>query len=207
MRRKYIAALFFVALIGCWIAIAPFLADQLVASRPLDKADAILVLSGSAEYTDRTHAGARAFTEGVAPRIFLTNDGSQGGWIEAHKRNPYFVERAFVELVNQGVPESAIEILPGFVHGTDDEANLVVVMAAERKLRSILLVTSPYHSRRALWTFERTSSRNNASLMIGVRTPPEGYRYPSRLNWWMTPYGWNSVGVEYVKFAYYWLFY
>ncbi len=207
MRKKYILAIFLFIAIGCWIVIAPFLADGLVADRPLEKADVIIVLSGSAEYLDRTHVAAHAFKAGIAPKLFLTNDGRQGGWIESEKRNPYFVERAFGELLNQGVPEEAIEILPSIVQGTDDEANLVISIAVERKLGSVLIVTSPYHSRRALWTFERAVTKNSAVLTIGVLIPSENYRYPNRLNWWMSPYGWRSVGAEYVKFVYYWLFY
>jgi uncharacterized SAM-binding protein YcdF (DUF218 family) len=207
MRKRYIAVIFLIALIGCWIAVAPFVADELVVNRPLEKADAILVLSGSSEYIDRTHEAADAFKKGIASKILLTNDGQQGGWSEPDKRNPYFVERAFAELVNQGVPDKAIEILPNFVRGTDDEANLVIRIAVEKKLNSIVLVTSPYHSRRALWTFERAVKKNSAALTIGVITPSENYRYPTRLNWWMSTYGWRSVGMEYVKFAYYWLFY
>ena len=207
MRKRYIAVIFLIALIGCWVAVAPFVADELVANRPLEKADAIIVLSGSSEYIDRTHEASDAFKKGIAPKILLTNDGQQGGWSEQEKRNPYFVERAFAELVNQGVPDKSIEILPNFVHGTDDEANLVVLIAVEKKLNSIVLVTSPYHSRRALWTFQRAVKKNSAALTIGVITPSENYRYPTRLNWWMSLYGWRSVGMEYVKFAYYWLFY
>lgn len=207
MSKSYIAAAVFIALIGCWIAAAPFLADELVANRPLGKADAILVLSGSAEHLDRTRVAADAYKSGIAPKIFLTNDSQQGGWSESEKRNPYFVERAVAELLRQGVPKDAIEIFQTTVRGTDDEANLAIPIAAERKLGSLLLVTSPYHSRRALWTFERAAAKNGTSLTIGVLAPTENYRYPGRLNWWMSIYGWQSVGVEYVKFAYYWLFY
>ena len=207
MRRKFIAAIVLVVLAGCWIAVAPFLADGLVAEKPLEKADAILVLSGSAEYVDRTNEAAKAFKAGVAPKVLLTNDGRQGGWVESEKRNPYFVERAYSELVRHGVPGEAIEVLPLSVQGTIGEADLVVPIAVERKMTSILLVTSEYHTRRALWTFERVAQKNNGPLVIGVRSPPEGYRYPNRLNWWMSIYGWRSVGVEYVKFGYYWLFY
>ena len=206
-RKRYIAAIFVIVIAGCWIAVAPFLADGLVSEKPLEKADAIVVLSGSAEYIDRTHEAAKAFIAGVAPKILLTNDDHRSGWVESEKRNPYFVERAFEELVDQGVPEYAIETLSGVVHGTDEEANLVVPFAVERKMRSLVLVTSPYHSHRALWTFERAVVKSSASLTVGVLTPSENYRYPSRLNWWMSIYGWRSVGVEYVKFAYYWLFY
>jgi uncharacterized SAM-binding protein YcdF (DUF218 family) len=196
-----------VALAGCWIAFAPFLADELVVAKPLRKADAILVLSGSAEYTDRTHEAAKAYQNGIAPKILLTNDGHQGGWNAEEKRNPYFVDRAFEALVDQGVPADAIEILPGTVHGTDEEADLVVPVAAQRKFSSVLLVTSPFHSRRALWTFEHEAQRLSVPVEIGMLTPVENYRYPTRLNWWMSIYGWRSVGVEYLKFAYYWSFY
>jgi uncharacterized SAM-binding protein YcdF (DUF218 family) len=206
-RKKFIAAILVIVMAGCWIAVAPFIADGLVAEKPLEKADAIVVLSGSAEYIDRTHEAAKAFKAGVAPKIFVTNDDHRSGWVESEKRNPYFVERAFAELVSQGVPANAIEALPGAVHGTDDEANLVVPFAVERKMRSLVLITSPYHSYRALWTFERAVAKSSASLTLGVLKPSENYRYPTRFNWWMSIYGWRSVGMEYVKFVYYWLFY
>ena len=209
MRAKkilLIAAGFFIILI-VWSALAWVLANNLVVEKPLAKADAILVLGGAASYLERTDEAAAIFREGIAPKIFLTNDGLQGGWNQKEQRNPYFVEGAHNELIRQGVPEEAIEILPGLVNGTNDEANLFFEISAQKKLKSVLLVTSAYHSRRALWAFERVLSRHNSALIVGIKSSPNGQLIISPFSWWLSSHGWQTVGEEYVKMAYYWLFY
>ncbi|MEP6925907.1 MAG: YdcF family protein, partial [Pyrinomonadaceae bacterium] len=155
-----------------WAGLAWILANNLIIEKPLSKADALLVLSGSAAYIERTHEAAIIFKQGIAPKIFLTNDGLQSGWDQNEQRNPYFVERARWELIQQGIPEEAIEILPTIVSGTNDEANLLAQLANNRKLNSLLLVTSAYHSRRTFWTFERAMLRKNLDLQIGVVSSP-----------------------------------
>jgi uncharacterized SAM-binding protein YcdF (DUF218 family) len=110
-------------------------------------------------------------------------------------------------MIQQGVPEEANEILPAVGAVTDDEANLFVQATIERKLKSFLLVTSAYHSRRALWTFERTMLKSNLSLNIGIVSPPTGLQSPPPFRWWLSSRGWCNVGLEYVKIVYYWLIY
>ncbi len=201
-----IAAGFFILLV-IWGLLAWILANNLVVEKPLATADAILVLGGAADYIERTQKAAEIFKEGTAPRIFLTNDGLQGGWSQKEQRNPYFVELARDELIRQGVPEEAIEILPGLVNGTNDEANLLVEVSAQKKLKSLLLVTSAYHSGRTLWTFERVLSRHHSAVTLGVKSPPNNQPALSPFYWWLSSVGWQAVGQEYVKLIYYWLFY
>jgi uncharacterized SAM-binding protein YcdF (DUF218 family) len=202
-----VAVLVLAGLLGVWAGVAPLVADALVIDRPMEKADAIVILSGAADYAQRAHGGALAFRRGIAPRIILTDDDQRGGWDNAEKGNPYFIERAAVELHMLGVPPEAIEKLPEKVYGTDEEADLIVRTAAERGYRSVLIVTSDFHSKRALWTFEKAVSERRADLTVGLLRSPSGPRYPSRYTWWLTPRGWRSVAAEYLKFGYYWLFY
>ena len=70
-----------------WLLAAAFAAKFLIVERPLDRADAIVVLSGSSVYVERTAEAASLFQKGVAPKILLTNDDSQGGWNESEKRS------------------------------------------------------------------------------------------------------------------------
>lgn len=190
-----------------WAPLAWLLADYLIVEKPLKKADAILILAGSESYIERSWEASVNFKRGIAPKIILTNDGLQGGWNQNEQRNPYFVERARWELINRGVPENAIETLETVVSGTNEEADLIVQIIASRKLKSLLLVTSDYHSRRALWTFQRAMSRNNLSAEIGIISPRGGYSTLSRAAWWTSLGGYKIVGSEYVKIVYYWLFY
>lgn len=190
-----------------WILLAPRLATLLIVEKPLAKADAIFVLSGSAAYIERNQKAAALYRQGVAPKILLTNDGIKGGWDKKERRNPYYVERARWELIGQGVPEDAIEILPGTVSGTEAEAELLIKTTREKDLKSVLLVTSAYHTRRTLWTFEKTALKNNSSVEIGIESPPTGQQTPPPFYWWATATGWHAVAAEYVKIVYYWLFY
>lgn len=194
-------------LFSAWILLAPCPASFLIVEKPLEKADAIFVLGGAATYVERNQRAAALYKQGIAPKIFLTDDGLRGGWNEKEQRNPYYVERARWELIAQGVPENVIETLPGTVDGTKDEAELFVKTAREKKLKSVLLVTSAYHTRRALRTFEKISADNGLKTEIGILSAPFGQQTPPPFYWWLSSSGWNMVAGEYVKSFYYWVYY
>ncbi len=194
-------------LLAVWIAVAPSLADWLIIEKPIANADAILILSGAADYSQRARGGADVFHKGASSKILITDDGQRGGWDDTEKGNPFFVDRMQRALEAQEVPAGAIERLPGIVESTGDEADLAVRTATERGFDTLLVVTSDYHSRRALWVFEQTIKRSNSRLSVGLMRAPSAEKYPDRYTWWLTPRGWRTVGGEYLKFAYYWLFY
>ncbi len=207
MKRFLRSAIYFFIGFAAWIMFSWLSASYLAIEKPLQSADAIFVLSGSDAHIARTDEAAKLFKEKIAPKIFLTNDGLKGGWNQKEQRNPYFVERARWQLIAHGVPAEAIEILPEIVDGTNDEANLLVKVCAERNLKSLLLVTSAYHTRRTLLTFGRVVSRNNSPLNIGIKFPSSEEKIPSPFSWWFDIPGWKTVGAEYVKIVYYWLVY
>jgi uncharacterized SAM-binding protein YcdF (DUF218 family) len=203
-RRPALRALIVVAVVlSAWALVAPTLAQRLIVERPLDRADAILVLAGSTAYVQRTRMAAILYNQGVAPRILLTNDGMKAGWSQDEQRNPPFVELARRRLVAEGVPEGAIETLPQAVSGTNDEATLVRKAFADRRWKSLLIVTSSSHTRRALRTFDRTFSANSLETRIGIVAAPDGEGALPASFWWLTPSGWRNVAGEYVKGAYY----
>lgn len=188
------------AVVALWPFVAWGAARGLVASAGAGRADALVVLSGSAAYAERTAAAARLFREGRAPLVLLTDDGVQGGWSEAEQRNPRFVELAAMELRRGGVPGEFIRVLDARPTNTHDEAEAVRAYAAGRGLRSLLVVTSPYHSRRALWTWRRVF--RGSGVEVGLE-PAEAARAPGAWSWWLSAAGWRDVGGEYVKTAYY----
>ncbi len=188
-----------------WIIVSPFIAKNLIIEKPLKNADAILVLSGSSSYVERTHHAAASFKKGIGDRVYLTNDGEFAGWSRYEERNPPFVQLAKKELIAQGVPEERIEILSPNVTGTIYEARILKAKAARENLKSILLVTSPYHTKRAHWTFVRVIADKN--VKIGIISPSTGEQTPPPGSWWLSLRGWRVVAAEYVKFIVYWLFY
>ncbi|MGB8509116.1 MAG: ElyC/SanA/YdcF family protein, partial [Pyrinomonadaceae bacterium] len=77
--------------------------------------------------------------------------------------------------------------------------------AAARGLHSLLVVTSAYHSRRALWTLRRVFE--GSDMEIGLAPVASGEQTPRAALWWLTPSGWRLVAGEYAKFIYYLLHY
>ena len=194
-------------LLVAWIVVAPLLAERLIVYKPLEKADAILVLGGSSVYVERTQAAALLYKKGIAPKIFLTDDGERSGWSHVKEENPPFVELAKESLILQGVPAENIEILSPQVTGTIYEANILSRVAREENLDSLLIVTSAYHARRSLWIFEKIFRDENVPTKIGIVSAQTGQQTPPPNFWWLTPRGWQLVAGEYVKSLYYWVYY
>lgn len=207
MSRSFKIVLFFVVSTVAWLLIAPLLAHLLIVEKPIEKADAIWVLGGSGTFLERTQHAAELYRKGITTKIFLVNDGVFGGWNKIEQRNLPFYEISKRELLAQGVPNEAIEVLPENVTGTNYEADLFAKIAKERNLTSILLVTSAYHSRRTLWTFQKSAEKNNLTIEFGLESPPVGIQTPPKFNWWLSLKGWDLVGGEYVKLIYYWFIY
>ena len=191
-----------------WIVVAGVAARCLIVTVPLESADAIVVMSGASAYLERTQKAAQLYREGRAPLVLLTDDQTRGGWNSAQQRNPFFVERAMDELIKAGVPQDRIRIVPGFAGSTRDEAILVrEYVAGERNMeiahnfQSILVVTSSYHSRRALSILRKTFT--GTDVTIGMEPAPGDSLTASTVFWWVRPEGWRTVGGEYVKLIYY----
>lgn len=198
-----------------WAIVAGFAARFLIVRVPLESADAIVVLSGSSAYLERTQKAAQLYREGRAPRVLLTDDHTRGGWDNAQQRNPFFVERAKDELLKAGVPQERIEIVPGFAGSTRDEALILKERALNEinvehfvtlpKYKSLLVVTSAYHSRRALGILRQ--SFDGTDVKLGMEPAPDDSLHASTVFWWLRPEGWRTTGSEFVKVIYYWLKY
>lgn len=200
---KLITAILLIFL--AWILFAWLLAERLIVEKPLTRADAILILGGSSTYIERTQKAALVYKQGIAPKIILTDDGARAGWSRTERRNTPFVELAKQSLIAQGVAEDNIEIITPNGSGTIYEAQFLRDKLKETGWKSILIVTSAYHTRRSLWTFEREISDEN--IEIGIASPPPGQQTPPPFLWWLTPFGWEVVAGEYVKSLYYWVYY
>lgn len=188
-----------------WGILAWLAARSLVINAPLASADVIVVLSGSSAYLERTQKAAEFYRHGRAPIVLLTDDHTRGGWSNALQRNPYFVERATEELIKGGVPADRIKIVPGVASSTRTEALMIKDYAAAERLRSILVVTSGYHSRRALRSLRQ--SFDGTGIIVGLEPAALGPASPSPAWWWLQPEGWRTVASEYVKLVYYWFRY
>ena len=197
--RRLLTALVLVLIV--WGVVAWVAARALIVKADLPSADALVVLSGSSSYLERTQKAAELFHQGRAPLVLVTDDHTRGGWSSALQTNPFFVDRAIDELTRHGVPPERIRIAPGVADSTHSEAVIVKNFAAAQGLRSVLIVTSGYHSRRALRTFRTTFE--GTGVAIGLDPVTNGPQTPPAASWWLRPSGWRDVAGEYCKLLYY----
>jgi uncharacterized SAM-binding protein YcdF (DUF218 family) len=194
-RRVFVA---FLLLAGLWL-VSWVGARWLIVRAPLERAEAIVVLSGSATLSERVQHAARLYAEKRAPKILLTTDNRQGGWSTAEQRNPYFYEISISKLNQLGVPSESIEVVKPSVSSTWEEGMVLHDYAKSHNLRSILIVTSSYHSRRALFTFRHFFTDEQ----VGIDPVETGIQTPPPATWWLHKRGWQLVLVEYLKLIYY----
>ena len=198
-----------VAVTAIMLALLPVfgwvIAWLLVVRVPVSNADAIIVMSGSATFRERARHAAELYNEGRAPRIVLTNDYLQSSWSEKEQRNPYYHERSRDELRRAGVPDDKIAVIMVPITGTYDEVVLLKKYADANQLSSLLVVTSAYHSRRALWTFRHVFQ--GSGKLIGMDPVEPGGDTPAFASWWLHRLGWEMVPKEYVKLLVYRLHY
>jgi hypothetical protein len=112
------------------------------------KSDVMVVLAG--ETDQRPARGLALLDQGYAPRLILDVPAEA----RIYQWNQLEIARNYVE----GLPQAgAIAVCPIYGHSTKDEAQDVSRCLRGIGARSVLLVTSDYHTRRALSIFERVS--------------------------------------------------
>ena len=172
-----------------------FAGDQLAVRHDPRVADAIVVFSGDGEssyinqsYQRRTLDAIRYFKSGYAPLIILSSGKDQT-----------FSEVEIIRslLINRGVPGQAIQILEKYPRSTFENVVLVKDILTERSVKSILLITSPYHSRRALWVWRRAMPELVVLAPAVVDTPKESPQ------WGVSVDQIKVICYEYLAIAYY----
>jgi len=190
-----------IAVAGVWSTLAWGAAQFLIVDASLEQAEAVAILSGSGVYIERTSHAAELFKKKRGRIIILTNDNEKGGWSSEEQRNPFHFELARAELLNSGIPADRIMVIVQPVSGTGSEALLLRQYSEAKGLKSLLVVTSAYHSRRALWTLKKVFA--GSSTEVGLEAVGTGGQTPDPLTWWLHWSGWQAVPVEYVKLVYY----
>jgi uncharacterized SAM-binding protein YcdF (DUF218 family) len=198
--RKRLAILG-LGLMVAWPVAAWLAAKMLIVKTDLPSADAIVVLSGPGTYVERADWAAKLYRERRAPVVVISNEGLLSGWSANDERNLYFHELAARRLQQNGVPPNDVRVVSDIGAGTFQESVRLCAHAAEQKFSRILVVTSAYHSRRALWSMKQACK--NTPVQIGIDSPPPGWQTPAPAFWWIHKSGWRFVAAEYVKMIYY----
>lgn len=175
----------------------PILEHFLIVSKPLPQADALVVMAGSA--SERLPVAARLFHDGLGSRILLTNDGIFSAWSPKEHRNLYDIEWAERELLQLQVPRQDIVKLAYAASGSIHDALQARREIVREGIRSIIIVTSDYHTRRTLWTFQRVL--RHQEVAIGIYPAPSAAGASSDWRRFL------ELSSELIKYGYYRLAY
>ena len=173
-----------------------FLNYYLVVTKSLEPADAIVLMAGNDKR--RLTAVADLYHRGFAPTVLLTNDGILSAWSSEYSRNLYQVEWAQLELIKSGIPKDAIVMLKYTQSGTFYDALNTKVFVQKNKVTSLIVVTSDYHTRRTLWSFEKLFIEQPVKLSVYS----SGVNYPAE-NWIERIRRCNTLTYEFLKLNYY----
>ena len=145
-------------------------ATALVREDPLTRADVIVALSGDPRGL-RDLRAVELYRAGMAKRLVVSGQILGGGIDTAAAARDL--------VIAAGVPGEDVFVLLNASNTRQEAAALARMMAAER-WRSAIIVTSPYHSRRALFTCRRAARDCRfTSAPVAARAPE--WR-PTR--WW-----------------------
>lgn len=188
-------------LVGAGLTAATLGAGRLlVVADPLPaRADAIVVMAGS--IADRVLEAADLYRSGVAPRVVVTRERLPRGEISLRARGvrlPESGEQTLAALDALGVPPSATVVLPPRTRSTDSEARTIAHWACARA-RSLVVVTSRYHSRRA-----RLILRQALAPEIRLALRPSRYDPFEATRWWNDRRDAKAVLSELEKLTHYW---
>jgi uncharacterized SAM-binding protein YcdF (DUF218 family) len=165
-----------------------------VADQPR-KADAIVVLGGS---FSRPFQAADLYRQGLARKIYVSVPVRKDEYRlldEAGVAFPRDEEVMRQVLLKKGVPASAIEYLGKDLISTVAEAQAVRTVFARRMPR-LLVVTSPYHLRRARIIFSDALPAADIRMIATSYDP-----FPS--SWWKDQNAARSVLLELAKISFY----
>jgi uncharacterized SAM-binding protein YcdF (DUF218 family) len=148
-----------------------FAGENWIVEDPLERSDAIIVLSDDNFYADRATRAAELYRRGMAPVVVASG----------RRLRPFagIAELMVHDLLERGVPKDKIEAFAQDADNTREEATALAQLAARKKWRSIILVTSNYHTRRARYIFDRVFP---STIQVRVASARDGDFDPE--HWW-----------------------
>ena len=138
-----------------------FAAESWVIDEPAAHADAILLLSDDNFYADRATRAAEMIRHGVAPVVVASG--------RRLRPSAGIAELQEHDLIERGVPKDKIIRFPHEAESTLEEAAALARLCSERRFRSVIVVTSNYHARRARYIFHKVFPPGIAVSVAGAR--------------------------------------
>ncbi len=166
--------------------------EVLVAHDALAPSDVIIVLAGNSPFRAR-HAET-LYARLLAPHVVISNEplsshGVQTTWLQLREHG----------LVHLAIPDAAIVPIQEISDSTYEEALRSREIMQARGWRSAILVTDPFHMRRAVLTFRQAFEPSGLTV---AASPADGSKYGVD-NWWTDRNAIMRVAQEYLKLGYY----
>jgi uncharacterized SAM-binding protein YcdF (DUF218 family) len=175
---KYVGIVLGVILLGV------LLTNYLSPRDELEKVDAIVAISGG-NTTDRAEQAIKLYEEGWGEQIVFS-----GAALDPLSPSNAEVMREFAE--RTGIPQEVIQIEEE-ARTTAENAVKSEEIVEEQNFESIILVTSPYHQRRAYMEFRESLGPD----VVIINYPVESDNWTT--TWWFKPTGWYITISETVK--------
>ena len=152
----------------------------LVVEDPLEKAPAIVVLSGSMPI--RAKEAARLYRAGYASQVWLTRAREPTASLKimgiAYIGEDFFNTEV---LMHEGVPSTAVRVLEPDIDNTADEVNVIAQELARERGSTVIIVTTKAHTRRVRALWRRLAGGRGRAI---VRASQDDAFEPAR--WWRT---------------------
>ena len=162
-----IGLVFLIVLLGgIYLARHPllrFAGEALIVEDPLEKSDAIVILSDDNFYADRATRAAELFRQNLAPLVVASGIRL--------RPNAGIAELMTHDLIERGVPRERIVPFPQEADDTREEAEALRKLVQERNWKSLIVVTSNYHTRRAKYIFARVFG---AGITVRIASARDG---------------------------------
>jgi len=167
-------------------------AKYLYCKDELKPADVIVVLAG--EETERVEYGVKLFKEGWARKDRMILSGGPAVWKYT------FASLMEEHALHLGVPKKYI-LLEDRSTSTEEDARFTREILRQHGYTSLILVTSPYHSKRADKIFRKTMG--NEIRVISAPAEKSWFRFE---DWWERKRDRKVVFMEFSKFLWFWIF-
>jgi uncharacterized SAM-binding protein YcdF (DUF218 family) len=148
-----------------------YAADSWVVDDPAEHADAIVLLGDDNFYADRATRAAELIRRGAAPVVVASG--------RRLRPSAGVAELQEHDLLERGVPQEKILRFAHDADGTLDEARALSRFSAEHHFRSVIIVTSNYHTRRVRYIFGKVFP---AGTTLTIASARDGDFDPDR--WW-----------------------
>ncbi|MDP2767845.1 MAG: YdcF family protein [Candidatus Methanoperedens sp.] len=184
------AILILITALAAYFYLLPGMASFLIVETNLQHSDVIIILGGDKE---RVQYGVKLYMANYSDKIIVT-----GGMLNIPHINTTWAELEKEEAIDMGVPQDDIFLVDNS-NTTYEDAQFSREIMLQNNFSSAIVVSSPYHMRRAAWIFGKVFKDDSIKLFYS----PVDNSWFKPDKWWTDGRKMHVIMDEYAKFVYY----